>query len=155
MAELEKVIVFQLRDQSHGLNIQQVLSIEKLQSVTEVPKTSSFMKGIINLRGNITPVIDLKERLQIGETTYTDDTRILIVSGKDAQVGLIVDSATDVIDLDQEIIEEAQQIVEGIDASFLRGVAKLEDDLLLLLDLEQVLELDEVGQAIQVDEDKV
>lgn len=155
MAELEKVIVFQIKDQSHGLNIQQVLSIEKLQSVTEVPKTSSFMKGIINLRGNITPVIDLKERLQIGETTYTDDTRILIVSGKEAQVGLIVDSATDVIDLDQEIIEEAQQIVEGIDASFLRGVAKLEDDLLLLLDLEQVLELDEVGQAIQVDEDKV
>lgn len=105
--EITKFIVLKLKEQSYGVNVQQILSIERLIEITEVPRSSPFIKGVINLRGETTPVIDLKERLQIDGAEQTDDTRILIVKLDDVQVGLIVDSATEVIDIDPAIIEPA------------------------------------------------
>ncbi|WP_077624597.1 chemotaxis protein CheW [Sediminibacillus massiliensis] len=153
MEEVSKVIVFELKDEKYGVDIQQVRSIERLQNVTEVPRTAAFIKGVINLRGDITPIIDLKERLQIGETEYTDETRILIINIDTIQVGLIVDSATDVVDIDSSIIDPPPRIIGGVTDDFLRGVAKLEDKLLILLDMERVLTLEEINEVQEVIED--
>ncbi|MGP4105641.1 chemotaxis protein CheW [Virgibacillus sp. L01] len=153
MDEFLKVIVFQLDEQQYGVDIQEVLSIEKLQHITEVPQTSDFIKGVINLRGEITPVIDLKERLRIGETRRTGETRVLIASMNNVQVGLIVDAASDVVDIDPNVIEQASQIVNGVKESFLKGVAKLENRLLVLLDLEHVFNFDEINEVKEIAED--
>ena len=147
---MSKVIIFQLNEQSYGVDVQQVMSIEKLTNITEVPKTSDFIKGVINLRGEITPVIDLKERLQLGPTKYTENTRVLIVNFNSVQLGLIVDDATDVIDIDPAVVDKAPDLVGGIDKSFLKGVAKLEDNLLLLLDLDYVLNIEELNEVKEV-----
>jgi purine-binding chemotaxis protein CheW len=153
MEELFKVIVFQLKNEQYGVNIQQVRSIERLQNVTEVPRTADFIKGVINLRGEITPILDLKERLNVGETEYTDETRVLIVSINTIQVGLIVDSATDVINLNSATIDPPPKMIGGITEDFLTGVAKLEDNLLILLDLERVLNLNEINEIKEVAEE--
>jgi len=146
MDENMKVIVFQLKDQNFGVDVQQIMSIETLQNMIEVPKTSDLVKGTINLRGENTPIIDLMERLDLGRTTYKENTRILIVSLKDLQIGIIVDSVTDIIDIDPSIIEPHPKIVGGVVDDFLPGVAKLDHQLLVLLDLEHLLNLEEIKE---------
>lgn len=147
MEEQVKVIVFQLKEQQYGVNIQHVRSIERVSDVTEVPGTSDFIKGVINLRGDITPIVDLKERLQIGNTNFTEDTRVLIVDVNNVQVGLIVDSANDVIDIDMGVVEDAPKIIGGVNEAFIKGVAKLDNRLLVLLDFESVLNLEEINEV--------
>ena len=151
MSEISKVIVFQLKNQQYGVDIQQIRSIEKLQNITEIPNTPDFIKGVINLRSEVIAIIDLRERLHINKTDITDHTRILIVSINEVQIGLIVDSATEVLDIDPTVIDPSPEIVGEIDVTFVKGVAKLEDRLLILLDLERVLsfkEIDEVKEAV-------
>src|SRR5690625_3020785 len=144
MVESMKVVVFLMGKQQYGIPVENVLGIEKLHMITSVPKTSVFIKGVINLRGEITPVLDLKQRLLLGETKHAEQTRILIVTMNDMNVGLMVDAATDVMDIDSAIVEEAPEMMNGIKESFLRGVAKLEDKLLILLDLAFVLDFTEI-----------
>lgn len=148
-----KVIVFTLKEQRFGVNVQQVVSIEKLQKITEVPRTSDFIKGVIHLRGETIPIIDLKERLQITKTETTDDNRILIVQVDDVQVGLIVDSATDVLDINTESIEPAPKMIGGVHETYLHGVANLDKELLILLDLERILDLEETNEVKEVIEE--
>ncbi|MCT2535956.1 chemotaxis protein CheW [Aquibacillus koreensis] len=153
MADAIKIIIFKLHNQEYGANITQIRSIEKLQDVVKVPQTSDFIKGIINLRGQVTPIIDLKQRLGMQETEKTDQTRVLIASMNNIEVGLIVDSATDVIDIETSLIEETPEMVQGVDSKYLNGVAKLDNRLLLLLDLENVLNYKEIDEVKQVIED--
>lgn len=153
MAEMTKYIVFKLKEQSFGVNVQQVISIERLQQITEVPRTSAFIKGVTELRGETTPVIDLKERLHFDETENTDDTRILVVSVQEMQIGLIVDAATEVKDIADDAIQQAPKLVGGIRDTFLRGVAKVDENLLILLDLEKIIDLEETNELLEVAED--
>lgn len=139
-----KAIVFQLKDEEYGVDVHQVRSIERLQEITRVPRTPSFVKGVINLRGVVTPVIDLRSRFELDETEPTDETRIIIVNANDLEVGMIVDSANDVIDVPASAVEQAPKVVGGIDAEYLDGVAKLERRLLILLNLEKVLNPEEI-----------
>ncbi|WP_100010358.1 chemotaxis protein CheW [Lentibacillus sediminis] len=146
MEGISKYIVFQMNHQTYGADVRQILSIEKVQEITEVPRTAGFIKGVINLRGDTTPIIDLKERFRLGKLEQTEATRILIVHIADIRVGLMVDSATDVIDVDAELIEQAPEIIGGIRDTFIKGVAKQEDGLLILLNLEAVLDLNETNE---------
>lgn len=150
MDDLSKVIVFELKEQKYGIDIKEVHYIERLDNITGVPRTSAFIKGLINLRGQVVPVIDLQERLHIGEAAYTDETRVLIVKLQDVQLGLIVDRATDVIDIESKIIEPTPQIIGEVSSAFLKGVAKLESGLLVLLDLESILDLEELNEVQEV-----
>lgn len=148
-----KVIVFSLGSETYGVEVGQVRSIERMMPMTRVPKTPAFVKGVIQLRGSVVPVIDLRGRFGLEETEYTDNTRIIIVSINDMEVGLIVDNATDVIDIDEDRIEDPPEIVGGIKAKYLRGVAKLDDDrLIVLLNLVEVLNKDEIVQLEQMEE---
>lgn len=149
MEELSKIIVFQLKNEQYGVNLQQVRSIERLLPITPVPQTSDFIKGVINLRGDIIPIIDVKERLHIGKTEQTETTRILIVQIETTQVGLMVDAATDVVDIDPSMVEPAPNIVGGVTKDYLQGVAKLEDKLMVLLDLECVLNMEEKKEVLE------
>ncbi|USG67947.1 chemotaxis protein CheW [Brevibacillus ruminantium] len=141
-----KVIVFRLKDEEYGVEVNQVKSIEKLEHITRVPRTPAFVKGVINLRGVVTPIIDLRNRFGLEETAYSESTRIIIVAVGELEVGLIVDAANDVIDIPVTAIEPPPEVVGGVEAAYLRGVAKLEKRLLILLNLDKVLSNEEIKQ---------
>ncbi|MBX6394189.1 MAG: chemotaxis protein CheW [Alicyclobacillaceae bacterium] len=141
-----KVIVFRLGSEEYGVEVYQVLSIERMQKITRVPRTPAFVKGVINLRGVVTPVIDLRARFGLPEVEYTEETRIVVVSVNDMEVGLIVDAANDVIDVPLNRIDPPPAVVGGVKADYLRGVAKLDNRLLVLLNLDRVLNAQEVAQ---------
>ncbi|WP_114743659.1 chemotaxis protein CheW [Falsibacillus pallidus] len=134
-----KVIVFQLADKEYAIPVGQVRSIEKMQHITRVPKTKGFVKGVINLRGVVTPIIDLNQRFNLGETEYSESTRIIIVAMDEMEVGFIVDAANDVLDLPADSIEPQPEVVGALEAEYLSGVAKLDKRLLILIKLENVL----------------
>jgi purine-binding chemotaxis protein CheW len=141
-----KVIVFRLQSEEYGVEVQQVKSIERLDHITRIPKTPKFVRGVINLRGVVTPIIDLRERFDLEQTENTEGSRIIVVAVNDLEVGLIVDSANDVIDIPLNAIEPPPKVVGGVEAVYLRGVAKLQDRLLILLNLNRVLNLEEIKQ---------
>ncbi|MCP8616500.1 chemotaxis protein CheW [Salirhabdus salicampi] len=142
----EKVIVFQLGEEEYGVSIDYVGSIERTQPITRVPHTPSFVKGVMNLRSEITPVIDLRERFQLEQIAYTDQTRIIVVQVGEKQLGMIVDGANDVVDVPVSSIEPAPEIVDTNENYYIRGVAKVGERLLLLLHLDEVLSTDELQQ---------
>ena len=147
MGEEIKAILFKLGEEEYGVDVAQVLSIERMSPMTRVPKTPPFVKGVINLRGVVVPVIDLRGRFGLPEKEYTEETRIIIVNVNDMEVGLIVDTASDVIDIDSDAIADPPEVVGGIKAKYLRGVCKLsEERLLVMLNLTEVLNKNEIIQ---------
>lgn len=152
LVEEMKVIVFRLGDEEYGVDVDQVRSIERLQHITRVPRTASFIKGVINLRGVVTPIIDLRTRFDLEELEPTDSTRIIIVAVDEIEVGLIVDAANDVIDIHQDIVEPPPEVVGGIEAAYLRGIAKLDNRLLILLNLDKVLSAEELHQIKELED---
>ncbi|MBP1941565.1 purine-binding chemotaxis protein CheW [Bacillus luteolus] len=147
MTEL-KVIVFQLQDEEYGVPVEQVRSIEKVLHITRVPRTESFVKGVINLRGVVTPIIDLRKRFGLAEEDYTENTRIIIAALEDMEVGLIVDAANDVIDISKNSIEPPPDVVGSIEVEYINGIAKLDKRLLILLDLEKALNPEDFADKI-------
>lgn len=149
-----KIVVFRLKDEEYGVNVLNVLSIERVSPITRVPKTPEFVKGVMNLRGAVTPVIDLRSRFGMKEKTADDDTRIIIVNTEGMDVGLIVDAANDVLDLSLSDIEPTPEVAGGINARYLDGVAKIDGRLFILLRLDKVLDKNEIielqGAAYEV-----
>ena len=108
-------VVFVLSDEEYGLDIQMVNTIEKMIPITRVPKTPSFIKGVINLRGDIVTIMDLKERFGLAMTEETEETRIIIVKFEDIQMGVIVDEEKEVIYINEEQIESTTSLAkEGL-----------------------------------------
>ncbi len=151
VVDVMKAIVFRLKNEEYGVEIEQVKSIERLENITRVPKTPPFVKGVINLRGVVTPIIDLSTRFNLPETEYTDETRVIIVNVGEIEVGLIVDAANDVIDIPMNNIEPPPEVVGGVKAEYLRGVAKIDKRLLILLNLNKVLSIEELHQLEQIE----
>ncbi|MNJ30452.1 chemotaxis protein CheW [Paenibacillus bouchesdurhonensis] len=147
MGEEMKVIVFKLGEEEYGIEVDKVQTIERMMPITRVPKTYSFVKGVINLRGVVIPVIDLRGRFGLPESEYTDQTRIIIVAVNEMEVGFIVDSANDVMDLNSDVIDSPPDVVGGIKAKYLHGVARIsEERLLVMLNLSEVLNRSEIIQ---------
>lgn len=153
MAEEMKVIVFTLAHEEYGIEVDKVRTIERLIPITRVPKTPAFVKGVINLRGVVIPVIDLRGRFGLVESELGENSRIIIVAVNEMEVGFIVDSANDVLDLMSDAIENPPEIVGGVKAKYLSGVAKIGDNrLLILLNLSEVLNRGEIVQLEQLGE---
>ena len=153
MSEEIKVIVFSLGNEEYGVEVEKVKTIERVQHLTRVPKTPSFVKGVMNLRGVVVPVIDLRGRFSLEETSYSESTRIIVVAVGDLEVGMLVDSANDVIDVNTDTISDPPEIVGGIKAKYLRGVARVgESRLLVLLNLREVLNKGEIVQLEHLEE---
>ncbi len=150
MAE-QQIIVMAIGNERYGVNVERVQSIEKVMPITRVPRTLPFIKGVMNLRGVVTPVIDLRERFGFAATELTDEARITVVQVADMTVGMIVDAVTDVAVIQEEAIEPPPAIVGGIQAVYLSGIARLNGGLLILLNLERVLTDVEERQLAQVE----
>ncbi|MGP4107005.1 chemotaxis protein CheW [Virgibacillus sp. L01] len=146
-----KVIIFQLNYEEYAVSVQQVGSIERIEPITRVPQTADFVKGVINLRGVVTPIIDLRIRFGLKETEFTESSRIIIVYLDDMEVGLIVDAANDVIDIPENAIEPAPEVIGSVDVDYIDGVAKLDNRLLILLNLQKVLTKEEITELKSVE----
>lgn len=147
---IRQFVEFKLGQEEYGIDILQVKTIERMMPITRVPKAPRFVEGVINLRGEIVPVIDLRKRFDLPITETTENTRIIIVSVDDITVGMIVDSATEVVQLDQDSIEPAPPITSSIDSDYLDGVGKLDDKLLILLNVEKLLKPQEIDELAHI-----
>lgn len=158
-AREEQLVVFRLADEFYGLDIGSVQEIITWQPVTRVPRTPVFVEGIINLRGNVIPVIDLRKRFELKQAQVAGETRIVVVEIGSLVVGLVVDGVSEVLRVQAAQIEPPSVVITGIDMEFIRGVAKTDDRLIILLNADRVLVekekaalaagLEEAGDAAQ------
>lgn len=144
MAE-QKFVVFRVQDEEYGLNIQQVNEILVWQETTKYPQAEDLIFGIINLRGTIIPIIDLKKRLYGAPLERQDNTRIIIANNGDLILGIIVDEVIEVIVLNDDMIEAPPDFVARINTG-VSGVGKLPNRLLILLDINKIFSLGEFNQ---------
>lgn len=147
-----QIIVFAVAAERYGVDVAQVRSIERVPSISRVPRTLPFIKGVINLRGTVTPVMDLRGRFGFPDTEYGEDSRIVVVEVDQTTIGLIVDAVMDVTTLDASAIQPPPALVGGVQAVYLNGVAQTADGLLILLNLERVLSEAEASQLKLVEE---
>lgn len=139
-----KLIVFHLKEKEYAIPVSQVSGIEKILQITRVPNVIPYVKGVVNLRGVVTPIIDLRLRFNVEEVPYTENTRVIIVALENMEVGLIVDAANDVIDVNEDSIEPSPEIVGVPETEYISGVVKIEKRLLNLIDLEKILDPSEL-----------
>lgn len=144
-----QLAVFRLGSEEFGVDITQVREIIKVPAITRIPNSPPFIEGVINLRGQITTVMDLRKRLGIA-TSKANENRIIIVEVGKNTIGMIVDSVTEVLRLPSNDIEETPTAASGVDAEYIRGVGKLKDRLLILLDLNKVLSRQELMQVEKI-----
>ncbi len=143
----KQLVVFKLNEEEYGLNINNVKEIIRLANITPVPQAPEFVLGVLNIRGKILPVIDLKKRFLMEETEITPSVRIIIVEVKDLKVGLKVDSASEVISIDKDCIDLPPDFLKTkIDIDFINGVGKINDRLIIILDINRIFDLDELEE---------
>jgi purine-binding chemotaxis protein CheW len=143
--EEQQLVVFRLGSEEYGVDILQVQEIKRMLDITRVPQAPDFIEGVINLRGQIIPVLDLRRRFAFPAAERTADTRIIVVNIGELIIGLIVDTVLEVISLSKEAISPAPALVTGIDNDFLSGIGDLGERLLIILNLEKILAVDEFG----------
>jgi len=140
--EFLKSIVFELNDEEYALPVDLVGAIERVMPITRIPGVPSFVKGVLNLRGVVTPVIDLRERFSFERQEETEATRIIIIQHDEKDVGLIVDACYDVIDIPNDTIEPAPETIGTVKIDYINGVAKYDERLLILLNIDEILSTD-------------
>ena len=157
----EQLVVFELGDESYGVNVAYVQSIIPMQNIVTVPGAPPFVEGVVNLRGAVIPVVDLRVRFELSpptdiglETESTDKRKtkavIVIVELNELQVGLIVDKVTEVTKISEAAIEAPSPLLVSVDTAYLRGIGKLEAGrIVILLDLDRVFSLDEQQVLVQ------
>ena len=133
-----QLVVFRLAQEEYGLPITKVQEINRLVPITKLPQTPSFVEGVINLRGRIIPVIDLRKRFHLGEKEESDDTRIIIVEVDGQTVGVTVDQVTEVVRLPGNAVEPPPPAFI-LEAQYVNGVGKLDNRLLILLNIDKIL----------------
>jgi len=134
-----QLVAFKLGREEYSVSILQVQEIKRITDITRVPHTPDYIKGVINLRGSVLPVIDLKKRLNLPQQAPTEDTRIIIVKVDELSVGMIVDAVSEVMTINQEDIDAPDVVVGNVASNYLSGVGKLENRLLILLNLEEII----------------
>lgn len=137
--DLLQLVTFGIDGEEFGVDILSVKEIIRMVEVTKVPKSPDFVEGVINLRGRIIPIIDLRKRFGLGARDHDKETRIIVVEISGMTVGFIVDSVSEVLRIPADTVEPPPPVVSGIEADYISGVGKLEDRLLILLELNRIM----------------
>lgn len=136
-------VVFKLGEEHYGVDIADVESIIKMQPITGIPKAPEFIEGVTNLRGSVIPILDLRKRFEIDNIELTPDSRIVVINLQGTKVGMIVDAVSEVLQIDDKAIEPPSPMASSIDTTFITGIAKIGERLVILLDLDRVLSVTE------------
>lgn len=134
-----QLVSFKLDDIEYGINILAVHEILRIPDMTRLPNTPLYIKGVVNLRGNVIPVVDIRIRFGMQSVQYTELSRIVVVEIGEKLVGLLVDNVHQVIRLSRSRIDEPHDLIEGISTEFINGIGRLHDRLIVLLRLENIL----------------
>jgi purine-binding chemotaxis protein CheW len=151
-SELLQLVSFKIGNEEFGVDILKVQEINKLTTITKVPNTQEFIEGVINLRGRIIPVVNLRSRLGIEKKQNDKNSRIVVVELTNNTIGFLVDAVSEVLRIPKNITEQPPELVTGVDTKYITSVAKLEDRLLILLDLEKLLTVEQsklVDEAVE------
>jgi purine-binding chemotaxis protein CheW len=138
-----QLVIFELANEFYGVDIFSVESIIKMQAITVMPHAPSFVEGVTNLRGSVLPVIDLRKRFNLPGQANPKESRIVVADMRGTKVGMIVDSVSEVQRILEESIEPPPPMVASVDSAFIKGIAKLGDRLIILLDISKVLSSEE------------
>jgi purine-binding chemotaxis protein CheW len=139
----QQIVIFELAAENYGVDIAAVESIIKIQIITKVPNAPSFVEGVTNLRGKVLPIIDLRKRFNLPLKEANKDTRIVVASVGTTVIGMVVDSVSEVLTIQDGDIEPTPSLVTTVDSAFITGIAKVEGRLVILLDLNMVLSAQE------------
>ncbi len=149
-AELIQLVTFSIGDEEFGVDILKVQEIIRTMEITKVPRAPQFVEGVINLRGKVIPIIDLRSKFGLTFREHDQHTRIIVIEINDMIVGFVVDSVSEVLRIPASTVEPPPPVVSGLDSEYISGVGKLEDRLLILLDLNRLLSNEEQEQLSQV-----
>ena len=134
-----KYLTFVIDDEEYGVEIYSVMEIIGIEAITSLPHTPDFVKGIINLRGSIIPVLEVRTRFRKPEIEYTDRSCIVVATFEDIVIGLIVDSVREVLSIPQEFIQSPPKAKAGYHNKFIKNIGKIGENVKLLLDLDKLL----------------
>jgi purine-binding chemotaxis protein CheW len=154
-SELVQLVSFAIGKEQFGVEILMVQEIIRMAPITSIPNSPDFIEGVINLRGHIIPVIDLRKRLKLTPLTdeHKENTRILIIDVKDRVTGFIVDAVSEVLKIQTSSVEPPPEIVvAGLKSQYIYGVCKLDERLLILLDFSKILQVEEIKKLMEVQE---
>jgi purine-binding chemotaxis protein CheW len=149
--EVLQLVTFRLGNEEFSLDILKVQEIIRHMNLTRVPKTPEFVDGVINLRGRVIPVLDLRKRFGLPKDENTNETRIIVVDVDNRTVGLKVDAVSEVLRLPADTVEPPPAIITGVESDYIKGVGKLDGRLLILLDVAKILsctERDALGNVM-------
>jgi purine-binding chemotaxis protein CheW len=135
-----QLVSFRLSDEEYGIEITKIQEIILMGEITRVPHTPPYVKGLINLRSNVIPILDLRLRFAMAEGAVTDDTRIMVVNVKGKTIGLIVDTVNEVLRISQDEISPPPPTVTGLGREYLTGLVRRENRLLIMLDIDNLLD---------------
>ena len=145
-----KFLTFVLSKEEYGIEILKVREIIGVIGITPVPQTPDYLKGVINLRGKVIPIIDLRLKFSMPEDEYTQETCIIVVEVNNAQIGVVVDKVSEVIDIKSKDLEENPQFGQGIDTNFIFAFGKIKEKIIILLDIDKVLSSEESEMIDQI-----
>jgi purine-binding chemotaxis protein CheW len=146
--ELLQLVSFNIGSEEFGVDILKVQEINRMAEITKVPQAPHYVEGVINLRGKVIPIVDLRKRFGLEIKEYDKNTRIVVVDIEGNVMGMVVDSVSEVLRLPTNTIEPPPEIVTGINSEYIKGVAKLEDRLLIFLDLSKVIDVSEMSNVM-------
>jgi purine-binding chemotaxis protein CheW len=138
-AELLQLVTFSIGEEEFGVDILSVQEIIRMMDITKVPRAPDFVEGVINLRGKVIPIIDLRKRFGLSTRDHDKHTRIIVIEINNMIVGFVVDSVSEVLRIPASTVEPPPPVVSGLESEYISGVGKLEDRLLILLDLNKLL----------------
>lgn len=141
-AQAGQYLTFILKGQTYGLPISSVQEINRMSEIAPVPRTPKFVAGVMNLRGKVISVVDLRLKFGFEKTNYTKETCIIVIEGKNGQVGTIVDSVSAVVDLAPNQIEPAPVMGDGHELAFIVGMGKTENTVIILVDVVRALAME-------------
>lgn len=148
--ELLQLVTFSIGEEEFGVDILKVQEIIRTMEITKVPRAPEFVEGVINLRGKVIPIIDLRRRFGLDFKAHDKDTRIIVIEINNIVVGFVVDAVSEVLRIPTNTVEPPPPVVAGVDSDYISGVGKLQDRLLILLDLDKLLsseDLDMLGSV--------
>jgi len=143
MSEILQLVTFNIENEEYAIDILNIQSINRMVEITKIPNSPDYVEGVINLRGQIIPIISLRKRLKLNEKEIDKNTRFIVVEIYNRVYGFIVDSVNEVLRIDRKIIETPPPMTTNIDSAYIAAIAKLEDKLIILLDLEKIFSKNE------------
>lgn len=143
---VQQYVSFNLDSEKYAVDIMFIEEIIRLVEITQVPRAPEFVEGIINIRGKVIPVVDMKKKLGLGSISPNNNTRIIITNIKGKKVGFLVDSVNEVLRVDDSVIDDAPAVTMNLDSSYIKGVAKTEKGLFIVLDISKVFSSGEENQ---------